>query len=63
MVIFQECKKLDRSISDLQHEKIELENNLIFLNSKLIQTQKNINDIVNNLEAIDVTKTKVCTYF
>lgn len=62
-IILQECKKLDRSISDLQHHKVELESKLTYLKERLIQIQKDINDLVENIEDTNVTKIKVCILF
>lgn len=62
-IILQECKKLDRNINDLQHYKVELESKLTYLKERLIKIQKDINDLVENIEDTSVTKIKVCILF
>lgn len=59
-IILQECKKLDRNINDLQHYKVELDSKLTYLKERLIKIQKDINDLVENIEDTSVTKIKVC---
>jgi len=61
--MLQECKKLDRSINDIQLYKIELENKLLCLKDRLTDVQAIIDKLIGNIEEISTTKIKVCIMF
>lgn len=54
---------MDRNISDLHHNKVELENKLTYLTDQLVLVQKNVNDLIRNIEDTGTIKIKVCISF
>lgn len=42
---------------------MELESKFIYLKERLMQIQKDINDLIENIEDTSVTKIKVCILF